>query len=103
MPPPPALTIPNSGPWEQAFPCPDRETAAPCPSAPPAERKLRRLQEEQQWQPAGCASAIDLAEDDVERTQYRRHVSELMAAAEEIHRLQVRKARGAQLAAVRLV
>src|SRR3954452_3150443 len=63
-----------------------------------------------QWQdrpphmPAPASpSAVDLSEDDVDRTEHRRDVGKQMAAAEEIHRLQMRKARCADLAAIRLV
>src|SRR5258705_4492670 len=48
-------------------------------------------------------SPIDLAEHDIERAENRRNVSQQMAFADEIHRLQMRKAGGADLAFVGLV
>src|SRR5207244_6757731 len=52
---------------------------------------------------APAPSPIDLSEHDVERAQDRRDVGEQMATADVIHRLQMRKARRADLAFVRLV
>src|ERR1700743_1856757 len=49
------------------------------------------------------ASAIHFAEHDVERAEDRADVGQHVLAAEEIHRLQMREARRAQLAAVGLV
>src|SRR5258705_12638757 len=52
---------------------------------------------------APASSSIDLSKHDVERAEDGRDVGEQMAAADEIHRLQMGKARRADLALVGLV
>src|SRR6516225_6199609 len=51
----------------------------------------------------GQPSAVHLAEYDVERPQNRRYIGQHVAATEEVHCLQMRKAGRAYLAFVRLV
>src|SRR6185369_6109374 len=53
------------------------------------------------WAPA--PSPIDLSKDDVERAENGRDVGQEMASADEVHRLQMGKARRADLALVGLV
>src|SRR5438093_3247102 len=52
---------------------------------------------------AAVRSPIDLAEHDIERAENGRNVSQQMVFADEIHRLQMRKAGRADFAFVRLV
>src|SRR5690606_29389985 len=47
--------------------------------------------------------AVNLSENDVDRAEDGSHIGQHVLAAQEIHRLQMREARRAQLAAVRLV
>lgn len=47
--------------------------------------------------------SIDLSKHDVQRTNDRRHVGQQVAAAKEVHRLQMREGRGADLTLVGLV
>src|SRR5882762_2345086 len=53
------------------------------------------------WAPA--PSPVDFSEHDIERAENRGHIGEQMAPADEVHRLQMREARCADLALVGLV
>ena len=66
-------------------------------------RAVPWLQAKPIWRAADASSAIDLPEHDVERAENGGHVSELVALAEEVHRLQVGIARSADLATIGLV
>src|SRR5258707_14349665 len=72
------------------------------PAAPMRSRLPARPKSDQTgW--AGPPSTIDLSEHDIERAEDGRDVGQQMAAADEIHRLQVRKTRRADLALVGLI
>src|SRR5262249_17892612 len=51
----------------------------------------------------GARSSVDLPEHDIDRAENGRHVGQHVAAAQKVHRLQMGKARRADLALVRLV
>src|SRR5205814_1240598 len=77
-------------------------SARPRPAAPTRSRLRARPKPGQTgWAPA--PSPIDLSEHDVERAENGGDVGEQMAAADEIHRLQMGKTRRADLALVGLV
>src|SRR5262249_20622837 len=72
------------------------------PAAPTRSRLPARPKPDQTgW--AGSPSPVDLSEHDVERAEDGGDVGEQMAFADVVHRLQMRKARRADLALVRLV
>src|SRR5258705_12065323 len=72
------------------------------PAAPTRSRLPARPKSDQTgW--AGPPSTIDLSEHDIDRAEDGRDVGEQMAAADEVHRLQMRKARSADLAQVLLI
>src|SRR6202165_5386901 len=72
------------------------------PNAPTHLRpRARRWSGQTGW--AAARSPIDLSEHDIERAQDGRDVGQQVALADEIHRLQMRKTRRADLAFVGLV
>src|SRR5689334_4846182 len=72
------------------------------PAAPMRSRRpARPMPDQTGW--AGSPSPIDLSEHDVERAEDGGDVGEQMALADVVHRLQMRKARRADLALVGLV
>src|SRR5437763_6406737 len=73
------------------------QPSAPTGWPPPGPRRRGRTG----WAPA--PSPVDLTEHDVERAEDRRDVGEQMSPADEIHRLQMRKAGRTNLALVGLV
>src|SRR5262249_38348931 len=84
----------TSGPQQQDTAIGSKRAAVcslpPCGSGNPSE-------------PRSAGSSIDLAEHDIDRSEDGGHVGEHVASHEKIHRLQVREARRADLAFVRLV
>src|SRR5690606_26681070 len=77
---------------------------APCGAyAPTASSPTRRPPGPSLLWPVPKPSAVDLAEHDVERAENGRDVGQHVAAAHEVHGLQMGEARRLDLAAVRLV
>src|ERR1700681_50240 len=82
---------------------PSSPTTAPAPPAAPTRSRprARRYSGRTGW--AAAPSPVDLSEHDVERAEDGGDVGQQMALADEIHRLQMRKARRADLALVGFV